>query len=240
MNDPEIARRIRAASPEGVASVCAFGQLIRDPLLSDLILLNVHPSLLPRWRGAAPVERAIMSQDGETGVSVMRITAALDSGPVALQERTAIRPEEDFGSLSARLTTIGGELLVRALDLRERGKLELREQDESEATYAEKIGSGERRLDPECGARELAAKIRALTPHIGAYLELEGGARLGVRSASAEGGELPVGKLRSDGGAVRLGCGEGVLRLRSVQPPSGRPMPAGAFLRGHALPARTR
>ena len=116
-------RRARSApSKPEVVVVCAFGQLIREPLLSELLMLNVHPSLLPRWRGAAPIERAIMAGDEETGVSVMRVTAGLDSGPVALQERVPIEPEEDFGSLSARLAEVGAELLVRALDLRDGGR----------------------------------------------------------------------------------------------------------------------
>ena len=95
-------RAIAAAEPDAVL-VCAFGALIKEPLLSDYQILNVHPSLLPRWRGAAPIERAIMAGDAETGVAIMRLTAGLDSGPVALQEREPIRPDDDFGSLSARL-----------------------------------------------------------------------------------------------------------------------------------------
>ncbi|HEY3435808.1 MAG TPA: methionyl-tRNA formyltransferase, partial [Solirubrobacterales bacterium] len=176
VNDDEALARIRAAQPEAVV-VCAFGQLIREPLLSEYPMLNVHPSLLPRWRGAAPIERAIMARDPETGVCVMRLTEGLDSGPVALREATPIGPDEDYGALAARLAELGGDLLVRALDLQAEGKLEFAEQDEAGVTYAEKIESMERRLDPERPAEELAAKVRALTPHIGAYLELPGGER---------------------------------------------------------------
>src|SRR5204863_4381033 len=107
--------RIAAARPDALC-VCAFGVLVRDPLLSDYELLNVHPSLLPRWRGAAPVERAIMAGDAETGVSIMRLTAGLDSGPVCLQAREPIRPDDDYGTLAVRLEAVGAELLVRALD----------------------------------------------------------------------------------------------------------------------------
>ena len=105
VNEPDALARIRAAQPEAVL-VCAFGQLIREPLLSDYPLLNVHPSLLPRWRGAAPIERAMMAGDETTGVCVMRLTAGLDSGPVALREETPIDPGEDFGALSARLAEL--------------------------------------------------------------------------------------------------------------------------------------
>ncbi|MGH2963702.1 MAG: methionyl-tRNA formyltransferase, partial [Solirubrobacterales bacterium] len=189
VNDERSVERIRAVAPDVVA-LCAFGQLLGESLLSESPLLNVHPSLLPRWRGAAPIERAIMARDAETGVSVMRVTEELDSGPVALQERTAIGPDEDFGSLSVRLAELGGELLVRALDLDGAGRLELRDQDDAEATYAEKIAARERRLDPERSAEELAATVRALTPHIGPYLELEDGTRLGVARARPAAGAL--------------------------------------------------
>jgi methionyl-tRNA formyltransferase len=237
VNDDEALARVRAAQPEAVL-VCAFGQLIREPLLSEYPMLNVHPSLLPRWRGAAPIERAIMAGDQETGVCVMRLTEGLDSGPVALTERTPVNPDDDFGTLAARLAEIGGDLLVRALDLQAEGGLEFAEQDEAGVTYAEKIESAERRLDPERPATELAAKVRALTPHVGAYLELPGGEWLGVREASAveSGDDLDPGQLAERDGALLLGTGEGALQLEVVQPAGGKPMPADAYLRGHPLP----
>jgi methionyl-tRNA formyltransferase len=239
VNEPAVLEKISGTGAE-MGIVCAFGQLIKEPLLSTLPMLNVHPSLLPRWRGAAPIERAIMARDPETGVSILRVTAGLDSGPVALRERTPIHPDENYGSLSARLAEIGGELIVRALELHAASGLEFTDQDESAATYAEKIEPTERRLDPSRPAPDLAAVVRALTPHIGAYLELDGGKRLGVRVARAGPGELPEGVLEPAGDALRLGCGDGVLRLEEVQPPGGRPMPADAYLRGHAAPARAR
>jgi methionyl-tRNA formyltransferase len=239
VNEPAALERIRGVRPE-VAAVCAFGQLIREPLLSELLMLNVHPSLLPRWRGAAPIERAIMAGDEQTGVSVMRVTAGLDSGPVALSEPVPIDPGEDCGALTARLAELGGELLVRALDLRAAGALELTEQHEEEATYAEKIDRSERRLDPRLPAVDLARRVRALTPHIGAYVELDGGDRLGIRAARAEdrGEGLAAGQFAARDGRLLLGCSPGTLRLEILQPPGGRPMSAAAYLRGHAPPAR--
>jgi methionyl-tRNA formyltransferase len=239
VNDPAPVERVRAAEPE-IGAVCAFGQLIKEPLLSELEMLNVHPSLLPRWRGAAPIERALMAGDEETGVSVMRLTAGLDSGPVALQERVAVDPGDDFGTLEPRLAELGGEMLVRALDLRSEDRLELSEQDDSLATYADKVEPADRRLDPARPAAELAARVRALTPHIGAFLELEDGGRLGVRRAEAVEGELAPGGLSGTGGRLELGTADGVLRLETVQPAGGRPMPADAFLRGHPVPALAR
>ena len=236
VNDAATVARIDAAEPRALA-VCAFGQLIREPLLSARPLLNVHPSLLPRWRGAAPIERAIMAGDERTGVCVMRLTAGLDSGPVALCEEMAIGPEDDFAGLSERLAALGGELLIEAFDRLAGGDLDFAEQDDAEATYAEKIDPAERRQDPARPAAELARTVRALTPHVGAYLEVGDGDRLGVRRARAVDVSVRTGEMRAEWGALLLGCGRGALRLEVVQPPGGKPMVADAYLRGHPVPA---
>jgi len=235
VNSPQALEQMRAAEPEAVA-VCAFGQIIREPLLSEWEMLNVHPSLLPRWRGAAPIERSIMAGDELTGVSVMRVTAGLDSGPVAIREEGAIGAEDDFEALSGKLAGLGGELLVRALNLQAAGELEFEEQDDAEATYAEKIDPAERCLDPARPAEELARAVRALTPHVGAYLGTSDGERLGVRRARPVDVGVKKGEVRAEWGAMLLGCGRGALRLDVVQPPGGKPMAADAYLRGHPLP----
>jgi methionyl-tRNA formyltransferase len=235
VNDADALERIRAAGPEAVA-VCAFGQLIREPLLSEWPMLNVHPSLLPRWRGAAPIERAIMAGDERTGVSIMRVTEGLDSGPVALREEVEIGEEDDFEALSGRLSALGAEMLIEALDRQVEGRLEFADQDEDALTYAEKVDSAERRLDPKRPAVELSRIVRALTPHVGAYLEVAGGERLGVRRARAVDVGVRPGEIHSEWGALLLGCGQGALRLEVVQPQGGKPMPADAYLRGHPLP----
>ncbi|MGZ8650186.1 MAG: methionyl-tRNA formyltransferase, partial [Solirubrobacteraceae bacterium] len=200
VNEPDAAGAVRAARPD-VGVVCAFGQLITEPLLSDLLMLNVHPSLLPRWRGAAPIERAIMAGDAQTGVSIIRVTAGLDSGPIALQQPLEIAAREDYGELSARLADLAGDLILRALDLTAADELELADQDESRACYAEKISAEERRLDPARPAVELERTVRALNPHIGAYIELDGEERLVVRVASAEATRLQAGRLAASDGA---------------------------------------
>jgi len=235
VNEPAAVERIRSSRPEAIV-VCAFGQIVREPLLSEWPMLNVHPSLLPRWRGAAPIERSIMAGDERTGVSVMRVGAGLDSGPVALREEMSIGVDEDFEALSGRLAELGGELLVRALDLLAEGEIEFEEQDDEEATYAEKIDPAERRLDPARSAPELARTVRALTPHVGAYLETADGGRLGVRRARAVDVGVRKGEVRAEWGAMLLGCGKGALRLDVVQPAGGKPMAADAYLRGHPLP----
>ena len=229
VNDPAARERIAAARPEAIC-VCAYGALIKEPLLSDYWMLNVHPSLLPRWRGAAPIERAIMAGDERTGVSIMRVTAGLDSGPVCAQAAEPIGSEDTFGSLAPRLERLGGRLLLGTLDRRPA----CRDQDDSAATYAEKIASPERELDPARPARELERTVRALTPHIGAHLKLPEGGPLGVREARAvASADLRPGDLDLDGPLPVLGCAEGALELLVVQPPGRRAMSGGDFLRGH-------
>jgi methionyl-tRNA formyltransferase len=236
VNDDDAPARIRAAEPEAIL-VCAFGQLIREPLLGLTEFLNVHPSLLPRWRGAAPIERAIMARDPKTGVCVMRLTAGLDSGPVALRAEVELGEDEDYGALAPRLAALGGDLLVEALDLLSDGTLAFTEQDDDAATYAEKIDNAERRMDLNQSAEDLAAKVRALTPHIGAYLELEGGERLGVRRASpSTATALRAAEVAVEEDALLVGTGDGTLRLETVQPAGGKAMPVDAYLRGRPVP----
>ena len=228
VNDDGARARIAGVRPEAVC-VCAFGSLIKEPLLSEHELINVHPSLLPRWRGAAPIERAIMAGDAQTGVSIMRLTAGLDSGPVCLQATEPIDSHDNYGSLAQRLEQLGGELLILALDEHP----ECSEQDESLATYAEKITRADRRLDPSRTAPELERAVRALTPHTGAYVELTDGTSLGVREARAVPGAGPAqGGVSLSGPRPMLGCAEGALELLVVQPPGRREMSGEDFLRG--------
>ncbi len=235
VNSPESVDAIRVAKPEALA-VCAFGQLIQEPLLSDFLMLNVHPSLIPRWRGAAPIERALMAGDATTGVTIMRVTAGLDSGPVALAAEVPISPGDDYESLSGKLAEAGGELLVRALDALERGDLDFTDQEDDQATYAEKVSPEERHLAPSRPAAELERIVRALTPHVGAYLELEGGDRLGVRAARVVRDGPAAGAIEADGDRLVLGSSDGGLALEVVQPPGKKAMSAADFLRGHAPP----
>ena len=227
VNDDEARARIAAAEPEELV-ICAFGALIKEPLLSEHPLLNVHPSLLPRWRGAAPVERAIMAGDEQTGVSIMRLTAGWDSGPVCLAGTEPIAPDDTYGTLAPRLQELGSDLLLRALDERP----PLHEQPEDGITYAEKIGPDDRTLDPAAPAAVNDRTVRALSPHIGTRVALPGGAFLGVlRAAVREPGA--AGPRRADDGRLLLGG----LELLEVQPAGGRAMDGAAYLRGHGLSA---
>lgn len=216
--------------------VCAFGQLIGTELLEATPMLNVHPSLLPRWRGAAPIERAIMAGDEAAGASIMRLTEGLDSGPVALQERIPIGADEDFGSLDARLAELGSRLASAALNAYEEGSIAYVEQGEAEVTYAEKIDHSERQLDPARPAIELERVVRALTPHVGAQLLLEGDQRLGVRSAASQASGPAPGVLEADDDSLLLGCASGALRIVRVLPAGGREMLVTDYLRGRELP----
>ena len=229
VNEEEATTRIAEAEPEAVC-ICAFGAVLKEPLLSQHEMLGVHPSLLPRWRGAAPVERAIEAGDEETGVTIMRPTEALDAGPVCLQRAEPIRPDDDYGSLARRLALLGGELLVEVLDTRPA----CHEQPEEGVTYAGKIERGERRLDPERRADELERRVRALTPHVGAYVELPTAERLGVlRAALAATAELEPGQLAVRDGRLLYGAASGALELLEVQPEGKRAMEAADWLRGH-------
>ena len=222
----EVAGEIAALAPE-LLVLCAYGALVREPLLRDHEILNVHPSLLPRWRGAAPIERAIMAGDERSGISLMRLVAALDAGPVCAVASLAIGPREDHGGLSARLAALGGELLAAALG----GPRDYVRQDEAGVTYAEKITAADRVLDPGRPAVELERTVRALHPHIGARLPNG----LGVLRARVSDVAAPAGELVARDGRLCFGASPGALELEAVQPPGGRPMDAAAYLRGHGL-----
>ena len=230
LNEPDSLARIAAAQPEA-ACVCAYGAIIGDELLAAHTWLNVHPSLLPRWRGAAPIERAIEAGDSETGVAIMEPVAELDAGPVYMVRREPIRRDDGYGSLAERLAAVGGDLLVEALDTLPTPQ----PQGESGVTYAEKIERGERLLDPQLGAAALERRVRALTPHVGTYVEPEGFERLGVRRVALAGsgvGPAP-GTLAARDGRLLYGAADGALELLEVQPAGGRPMDAADWLRGH-------
>jgi methionyl-tRNA formyltransferase len=228
VNSEEARDRVGEAAP-GEVLICAFGALIREPLLSEHPMLNVHPSLLPRWRGAAPIERAIEAGDAVTGVSIMRPVAELDAGPVCLQREEPIRPDDDFGSLAPRLAALSGELLVETLDRQP----ECVPQPEEGVTIAPKIEPEERRLDPSAGPETLARRVRALNPHVGTWIELDGGERVGVRRAEVAPVSAAPGELVEEDGRLLWGCAGGALELLVVQPSGGRPMDAADFLRGH-------
>ena len=228
VNDEAALATIAAARPDA-ACVCAFGALIKEPLLSAYPMLNVHPSLLPRWRGAAPIERAIMSGDERTGVSIMQLTEGLDSGRSAPRRSSRSRRRTRTARWR-RVSRLSGRTCSCAPSTSRR---RAQPQDEALATYAEKIAPEDRELDPSGTAGELERIVRALTPHIGAYVALEGGERLGVRQARVlPAGGPAAGELSLDGTRPVLGCAEGALELLVVQPAGRRAMSGEDYLRG--------
>jgi len=226
--------RLAALEPD-VAVVVAYGLLLpRDVLdVPAAGCLNLHASLLPRWRGAAPVARAIMAGDAETGVEVMRMEEGLDTGPVAMAERVAIGPDVTAGELSERLALLGADLMARALAALSRGGLSFTPQSAEGATYAKKIDKAEARIDWSLPADLVHNHIRGLSPFPGAWFEADfgkGAERIKVlRSTRAEGSGIPGTVL--DGG-LAVACGTGAIRLTEVQRAGKQPVKAEAFLAG--------
>jgi methionyl-tRNA formyltransferase len=173
--------------------VAAYGVLIPEPVLERALWLNVHPSLLPRWRGAAPIERALMAGDGETGVSIIKLVSELDAGPIAAQRSFPLGAEDDFGTVSARAGEVAAELLEQALP-----DPSLTPQAPEGITYAEKIAPEDRELDWSRPAEELFNRVRALSPHIGARGELHG-RLVTVWRARLEGGQLVPVEVQPEG-----------------------------------------
>jgi methionyl-tRNA formyltransferase len=218
--------------PPGVdaGAVVAFGQILRPPLLGAYPLYNLHPSLLPRWRGAAPIERAIMAGDRETAAAVIELVAELDAGPVHGLERFPIAPGDDAGAVAGRALDLGVPLLAAAL----RGETSGHEQ-EGEPTYAHRIGPEDRRIDWGRPAAEIADRVRALSPHIGARAELDG-LPVTVWRAAAFDGEGEPGEVTAAGDALQIAAATGAVDIRELQPAGKRRMTAAEFLRGRQTP----
>ena len=220
--------------------VAAFGQMVREPLLSDFLMINVHGSLLPEYRGAAPVERVIMDGRDETGVDIMQMEAGLDTGGVAVEARVPIHLDDDAGSVFAKLEVAGVLALFDALDAADAGTLTFTPQPAEGATYAHKITAPDRMLDPARSTRQLHDQVRALSPHVGAWLNVDG-ARLGLwKTAIAT--DIPSGIAGSPGALwhdnqrLVLGTADGALDVLELQPPGKRRMVAGDWLRGLRTP----
>ncbi|WP_342360062.1 methionyl-tRNA formyltransferase [Terrarubrum flagellatum] len=221
-----------------VAVVVAYGLLLPKPILDAPRdgCLNLHASLLPRWRGAAPIHRAVMSGDRESGVMVMRMEEGLDTGPVALVDRVAIGAEETTGQLHDRLKALGADLMLRALAALERGSLSFTPQAEEGVTYAKKILNDEARIDWSKSAREVHDLIRGLSPFPGAFFEADlgkGVERVKVLRATLGEGSGAAGAVLDD--RLAIACGDGAVRLIEVQRAGSRPMAADEFLRGARL-----
>jgi methionyl-tRNA formyltransferase len=237
LKSPEEQERFRALDADA-AVVVAYGLILPKAILDAprFGCFNVHASLLPHWRGAAPINRAIMAGDRETGVSIMRVEEGLDSGPVCLETRVTIGPEETAGELHDRLASVGAGLMVSALQKLEEGSLSCRRQHDEGATYAPKLDPKETRINWRLLAHDVHDRIRGLSPHPGAWFEIEANGKRErirvLRSTIAAGAGMP-GMVLDD--HMTVACGEGAVRLTEVQRAGKRPMSAEDFLRGMTL-----
>ncbi|MCV0425915.1 MAG: methionyl-tRNA formyltransferase [Roseibium sp.] len=229
-----------AALEADVAVVVAYGLLLPAPVLEapQFGCLNLHASMLPRWRGAAPINRAIMAGDKETAVQVMRMEEGLDTGPVCMSETVAIGPNMTAGELHDQLCGLGGDLMVRALAALSRGALGEQVQAEDGVTYAAKLSKQETRIDWAKPAADVHNHIRGLSPFPGAWCEMTLGGKSErikiLRSAVAD-GEGAAGKVLETDGHFVIACGVGSVRLDQVQRAGKKPMTGAEFLRGASL-----
>jgi methionyl-tRNA formyltransferase len=237
LKTPEALEEFRAYGADA-AVVVAYGMILPQAILDTpkLGCFNLHASLLPRWRGAAPINRAIMAGDAETGVMVMKMDAGLDTGDVAMAERLAITDAMTASDLHDALARLGGDLMVRAIGALERGKLQLTRQDEQGVSYAAKIDKAEARIDWSRPARAVLRHVHGLSPFPGAWCEMpiEGEPmRVKVLRCALAGGSGAAGDLLDD--HLTIACGEGAIRILELQRAGKAPMKAEEFLRGTPL-----
>ena len=237
LKTPEASEEFRGHHADA-AMVVAYGMILPQSILDipKLGCFNLHASLLPRWRGAAPINRAIMAGDAETGVMVMKMDAGLDTGDVAMAERMPITDAMTASDLHDALARLGGDLMVRAIGALERGKLQLTKQSDQGVTYAAKIEKAEARIDWKRPARAVLRHIHGLSPFPGAWCEIpiEGEpARVKILRCALFDRSGVFGELLDDHLAVA--CGQGALRILELQRAGGRPMKTEEFLRGTPL-----
>jgi methionyl-tRNA formyltransferase len=236
LKDQDAAGAMRALGADA-AVVVAYGLILPKAILDSFPLgcFNLHASLLPRWRGAAPIHRAIMAGDKETGVMVMKMEEGLDTGPVAMAERLPIAPDATTGELHDKLARLGADLMLRALGALERGGLQLTSQAKAGVTYARKIDKNETRIDWTKPWHEVHDHCRGLSPYPGAWSEMPGMGRVKIlRSTKGDGNGEP-GRVLDD--RLTVACGSGAVRIVELQRAGGKPMAAGEFLRGSPIAA---
>jgi methionyl-tRNA formyltransferase len=239
VRDPDAVEDLRALAPD-LMVVVAYGLLLPQEVLDipSLGCINVHASLLPRWRGAAPIQRAIMAGDTETGISIMRMEAGLDTGPVYLTRSQPIHPRETGGTLHDKLASLGAEALMKALPGIADGSLPARPQEDALATYAHKLSKEEAEINWNRSAVEIDRLIRAFDPWPVAQTAFSGGTlRLWAgEPLDTAGPDLPPGSVVGQSRAgIEVVTGQGVLRITRLQPPGKRPMTAADFLNARSL-----
>lgn len=233
LRDVELERRLAQLAPDFLI-VASYGLMIPQALLDIPCRapLNVHASLLPRWRGAAPIQRALLAGDRETGVSIMRIIASLDAGPVLATRRCSIGPRDDFGTLHDRLAQLGAECLLATLDAILRGEAQEIAQDEAQATYAAKIRAHERSIDWRQPASTIERAVRAFAPAPGIHGELRGKDYKILAAEVIAGRGAPGSVLATSAAGIDVATGEACLRVTRLQAAGKRAMSAAELLRG--------
>lgn len=233
----EARERIAAAKADFLI-VAAYGLILPEAVLglARLGALNIHASLLPRWRGAAPIQRAILAGDTETGITIMRMDAGLDTGPMLRQSRLPIAADDDAGTLHDKLAAEGARLIVEVLgEIGAGRRIEPKPQPEAGVTYARKIGKEEQAIDWRLSAIEVARKVRAFRPVPGATGHWHGEVLKIWRAQPEETQGAPGQVLAADASGVLVACGAGAVRVTELQRPGGRRLPAGDFLRGFGI-----
>jgi methionyl-tRNA formyltransferase len=235
----EAAQAAFRAHEADAAVVVAYGLILPKPILaaSKLGCFNVHASLLPRWRGAAPINRAVMAGDAQSGVTIMQMDEGLDTGAMAMVERTPILSDMTAGELHDALAPLGADLMLRALAAAERGSLSLTPQPADGVTYAEKISKAETRIDWSKPWQHVHDHIRGLSPFPGAWFQLDGIRLKALRSTRGAGSGAPGAALDDK---LTIACGDGAVRLVQVQRAGKQPMGADEFLRGTRVDAGSR
>lgn len=235
LRDQALIERLRAVGADAMV-VAAYGLLLPPALLESSRQggINIHASLLPRWRGAAPIQRALLAGDTETGVSIMQMDAGLDTGPLFAQRRMAIAPDDDFGSLHDRLAALGADTLIEVLAALAEARARAQPQPQSGASYAPKIDKAETWLRWQRPASELERAVRAFRPAPGANARF-GGETLKVWRARVVAGRGAPGTVLELTRALHVACGEQALALEELQPAGGRRMPVADFLRGRRI-----
>jgi methionyl-tRNA formyltransferase len=233
---PEQSARIAAAAPEAIV-VAAYGLILPQALLdlAPLGAINIHASLLPRWRGAAPIQRALMAGDVETGITIMQMDSGLDTGPMLLQRAIAIEPDDDGGSLHDKLAALGAEMIVEVLAALRRGPMPATPQPAAGVSYAHKLRKEDAIIDWSRSAQALARQVRALRPAPGAVSALGADALKIWDAAPVDGTGLPGEVIAVGDAGITVACGSKALAIRRLQRAGGKSLDAGTFLRGRPV-----